>query len=137
MTQSDRRATHILIVLFALLVAASGPALAQADEGWSVGGGIGLTASPTSFLMQLDLPYHFGNGASVGPQLQIGVTGGTTVVSFAANGRYEFDVSMGDANFISDLRPLHQWRHRAHVHPAGRKHPALLVAGWQRRHRLP
>jgi hypothetical protein len=106
MKQSARRATHSLIVLCALLVGPSGPALAQADEGWSVGGGIGLTASPTSFLMQLDLPYHFGNGASVGPQLQIGVTGGTTVVSFAANGRYDFDVSMGNADFISDLRPF-------------------------------
>jgi len=84
---------------------AASTATAADDRGWSVGGGIGLTASPTTFLMNFDLPYNFGNNLSLGPQMQIGVTGGATVVSMTANGRYDIDFSMGNAESAT-IRPF-------------------------------
>jgi opacity protein-like surface antigen len=105
--QHRRSFRSSLIVCVALFVLPAQLAFAEADEGWSVGGGIGFTASPTSFLMQFDAPYHFGNGASVGPQMQFGVTGDTTIVSGAINGRYDFDILSGNSNgLISKLTPF-------------------------------
>lgn len=108
----SRRTRNALILIATVWLTSTAPALAQQSEdsskrGWSVGGGIGLTASPTSFLMQFDAPYRFGGGLSIGPQLQIGVSGGTTIVSFAANGRYDFDGLFGSGNgFMSKISPF-------------------------------
>jgi len=76
------------------------------ETGWSVAGGIGPTASPTRFLMQFDLPYHLNRGFSLGPQLQIGVSGGTTIVSAALDARYDFDFSVSDHEIISKIHPF-------------------------------
>jgi hypothetical protein len=107
-----RRIRDALVLIAIVWMTSTAPAFAQQAEdsrkrGWSVGGGIGLTASPTSFLMQFDAPYRFGGGFSFGPQLQVGVAGGTTIVSFAANGRYDFDGLFGSHDdFLSKISPF-------------------------------
>jgi hypothetical protein len=79
-------------------------AQAADDKGLSVGGGIGLTASPTTFLMNFDLLYNLGHNFSLGPQLQAGVTSTDTIVSMLANARYDIDLS-GDGE-MAKFRPF-------------------------------
>ena len=75
-------------------------------KGFSVGGGIGFTASPTSFLMQFEAPYDFGNGLALGPQLQIGVDGVTTIVGATLDLRYGFDLSSTSNDIASGFEPF-------------------------------
>ena len=49
--------------------------------GWSVQTGIGFTADPDTFLVNLDVPYYFNEWIAFGPAMQIGVTDKRTVVS--------------------------------------------------------
>ncbi len=65
----------------------------ERDSRWSLEGGIGLTASPTSFLLSLASPYQLSDHFSLVPLFQLGVTGGRVIVSPSANVRYAFDLS--------------------------------------------
>jgi hypothetical protein len=75
-------------------------------EGWSLSGGIGFTATPETFLMQFAAPYDFGNGVSLGPQLQIGVTSRRTLVESALDLRYSFDLFSPEGGDPSAFRPF-------------------------------
>ena len=50
------RTTRSLIVT-ALLALCIGGTASAAEKGWTTGGGIGMTASPTTFLMNFDALY--------------------------------------------------------------------------------
>jgi hypothetical protein len=52
-----------------------------APPGWSIQTGIGFTADPDTFLVNLDAPYAFNDWIAFGPAMQIGVTDTRTVVS--------------------------------------------------------
>ncbi len=52
-----------------------------APPGWSVQTGIGFTADPDTFLVNLDVPYFFNEWIAFGPAMQIGVSDKRTVVS--------------------------------------------------------
>lgn len=43
-----------------------------ADEGWSVKGGLGFTANPDTFLMNLEAQRTIGDWLAIGPMLQLG-----------------------------------------------------------------
>jgi opacity protein-like surface antigen len=79
---------------------------ARSHKGFSVGVGIGFTASPDSFLMQFQAPYDFGNGFALGPQLQLGLESGFTLVGATLDGRYSFDLSYHRNDFVSRLEPF-------------------------------
>jgi len=53
--------------------------------GWSLRGGIGFTADPTSFLLNFEAPYAFDRWVSAGPMLQLGLDDDHTIVAPTLN----------------------------------------------------
>ena len=56
-----------------------------ADTGWSVRSGLGFTASPTTFLLNVEAPYAFDSWIALGPMLQVGLEKDDTLVMPTAN----------------------------------------------------
>ncbi len=56
-----------------------------APPGWSIQTGIGFTADPDTFLLNLDAPYAFNDWISFGPAIQIGLESERTLVAPTAN----------------------------------------------------
>ncbi|MFQ5417730.1 MAG: hypothetical protein ACE5FL_11875 [Myxococcota bacterium] len=100
----------ILSLLLAPLAAHAqedpGEPAAGEHAGWSLSGGIGFTADPDSFLTQFAAPYDFGNGLSLGPQLQIGISDRRTLVESALDLRYSFDLFSREGEEPSAFRPF-------------------------------
>ena len=100
---------RVVTIVVALLWAAPGFAQSTESEGdeghWSIGAGMGFTASPETFLMNFEAEYHFTDHLSVGPALHVGVASGGTIVSPFANVRYRFGPLPFDNDFLKKFRP--------------------------------
>lgn len=60
------------------------------DEGWSARAGIGFTANPTTFLMNLEAQYAFSEWIAVGPMLQLGLDDHYAIVAPTMNVTFKF-----------------------------------------------
>ncbi len=58
-----------------------------APPGWSIQAGLGFTAEPDTFLINLDAPYFFNDWIALGPAMQIGFTETRTLVAPTGNVR--------------------------------------------------
>lgn len=56
-----------------------------ADTGWSIRSGLGFTADPTTFLLNVEAPYALDSWIAVGPMLQLGLEQDKTLVMPTAN----------------------------------------------------
>lgn len=104
------------ILLALVLTFASLPASAQLGDPatarrWSVGTGLGFAAdigtgsfTTSEFNWQIDGQYRLTDPLSVGAYLQVIPTDGGTIVNFAADSRYHFDVLRRGSN--EDVRNL-------------------------------
>jgi hypothetical protein len=54
-------------------------------EGWSARAGIGFTDSPTTFLVNLEVPYAFNEWIAVGPMFQLGLDDDYTIAAPTLN----------------------------------------------------
>jgi hypothetical protein len=86
-----------------LALAPAGEASAEAP-GFSLGGGIGFTAGPGSFLMLIEAPYAFNDNVSLGPQFQLGVGDQALLVAPALSGRIATALSFVDHKGIARTR---------------------------------
>jgi opacity protein-like surface antigen len=101
-----------LIVVLAPLAAQAQGSNPGAEHKWSVGTGIGFGSSigsgpfsQSGFLWQLDGQYRVTDPLSVGLYLQVVPVDGGTIFTFAADGRYHFDLSSQSNDFVSRLSP--------------------------------
>lgn len=60
------------------------------DEGWSARAGIGFTANPTTFLMNLEAQYAFDDWIAVGPMLQLGLDDHYAIVAPTLNVTFKY-----------------------------------------------
>jgi hypothetical protein len=74
------------------IAVATGTGLAQTERAgrWAVEGGIGFTASPTTFEMGVAGLYGINSHFSIGPVAQFGVSDNHTIIAPTVNVRYSF-----------------------------------------------
>ena len=98
----------LLVILVTPLASSAQPAVdaAATERGWSFEGGLGFTSGPDTFLMQFEAPYHYSSNITIGPQLQIGVSDATTLVTMSANTRLSFDLSSVADENLHNLEPF-------------------------------
>lgn len=78
----------------------------DSNTGFGAKLGIGFTASPEAFLIDLAIPYHFGGGVSAGPRLQLGLEKETNFIAPTINVEYSHDFSETIGGTLGKIRPL-------------------------------
>lgn len=76
--------------------------------GWGARFGLGFTVDPTTFLVDLAVPYHLGDGVSVGPRVQVGLDDEDSVVAPTLSLEYAHDLTHQVGAPWNRLRPLVQ-----------------------------
>lgn len=78
----------------------------EREFGFGLRMGIGLTDDPSTFLLDLAVPYHSGGGISVGPRIQLGFADERSIVAPTLSFEYAHDLSDEFSGPLSHLRPL-------------------------------
>ena len=75
---------------------------------WTIGGGLGFSATPTTFVLDGDAAYALDEHMSIGPRIQLGFSDDTTLVTPTLNFRYAFDLNLSPDPSARKLTPFLQ-----------------------------
>ena len=90
------------------LAGEAGAQAAAAASPWTIGMGIGFTASPETFLLDADAAYALDEHMSVGPRMQLGFSDNVILVAPTVNFRYVFDLNLSPDSAARKLTPFAQ-----------------------------
>ncbi len=94
---------------------------ANDDTGFGARLGLGFTADPGTFLIDLAAPYSVGSGASIGPRIQIGLADNSRFIGTTIDLGYSHDLGNLLDGALRKLRPsLHAGIGFASLYKAGR-----------------
>ncbi len=80
----------------------------NAASPWTIGGGLGFSAGPTTFALDGDAAYALDEHMSIGPRIQLGFSNKKTIVTPTLNFRYAFDMNLSPDPSARKLTPFFQ-----------------------------
>ncbi|MEE8474148.1 MAG: hypothetical protein V3T01_02280 [Myxococcota bacterium] len=93
---------------FGMLFLATEAGAQNAAGLWTIGGGLGFSATPTTFVLDADAAYALDEHMSIGPRIQLGFSDDTTLVTPTLNFRYAFDLNLSPDAAARKLTPFLQ-----------------------------
>ena len=103
-----KRLCLTVVGVLATIVVATGTGFAQTERAgrWALEGGIGFTASPTTFEIGVAAFYGINSHFSIGPVVQFGVSDRNTIIAPTANLRYSFNLPGAKSEFARRFEPF-------------------------------